>query len=69
MKPTCETCKFWRKEATDGTCMRYPPSVFLLGMMPHPITRQQQPGFTSAFPTIKPTLWCGEHQTKLEGLQ
>jgi hypothetical protein len=68
MTKTCSTCKFWRRERVDGLCMRYPPTAFLIGMVQGPLG-QQQPGFTSAFPTVREELTCGEHQTKLEGLQ
>lgn len=69
MNPTCSTCKFWKKEKTDGTCTRFPPLVMIAGVVMNPITRQQQPGFTSAFPTVRGDLTCGEHQTKIERMQ
>lgn len=67
MNPTCSTCKFWTKQKVDGMCQRFPPAGFLVGVQNTPLG--QQPAFTSAFPTIRGDLYCGEHRAKIQGLQ
>lgn len=52
-EPKCETCRFWyRYDAEEGICRRYPPSTYLVEME----------AFT--FPTVSTSEWCGEYQPK-----
>jgi hypothetical protein len=67
MNPTCLTCKFYTKLHVDGMCQRFPPTTVLVGMQNS--LKGPQPALTSAFPTIRSDLWCGEHRTKIEAMQ
>jgi hypothetical protein len=51
MSATCESCRYWEKkpqlDLQSGLCHRYPPNWF--GDM------------KCAFPAVRSSDWCGEH--------
>lgn len=53
----CGNCRFWMKTGTDtdqtkGLCRRYPPD---------PISSDGGAKYTSQFPVMFESGWCGEH--------
>lgn len=61
-QPTCETCRFWAhlqgyeyvgvKRNNFGECRRFPPTI--------------QGGEEGEFPITEVSIWCGEHQPKID---
>jgi len=72
MPATCETCRWWDKEAeghTYATCRRMPPSpswgvsINARGNYQNPDVSVQSLA-NGQFPNVHKDEWCGEHQPK-----
>jgi hypothetical protein len=61
----CGNCAFFqidRNNVTVGSCLRNPPQVFFIGMgtPSNGVAGGPQPLFSSAFPTVAGTHFCGQ---------
>lgn len=63
-QPTCESCRFWDKEAHEGDaagyCRIHAPTI-AWGQ----IERDPEDGHLAVFPMTNDDDWCGDHQPKL----
>lgn len=69
MSEDCTTCRYWLKRPQQNgmvtMCRRFPPALSIIGI--DPATRQPQS--ITAYPSVGPGDWCGEHQQKPAILQ
>lgn len=71
-RPTCSTCKFFVREATEpdeGACKENSPQLTVV-MIPQQNAlghNQPIPMPIAAWPTVKDTLWCGRYGAKWAG--
>jgi hypothetical protein len=65
----CANCRFWlrsEKGQPTGMCRADTPKVFFLGLMPHPVMKDQAvPMMQTYWPNTPEHMWCGAHQRPL----
>lgn len=67
MTLSCQTCRFGEKvNEVQTKCLRFPPVPILLNVKRDEEGRPIGHEAVSLHPINGPTIWCGEHQAKVE---
>lgn len=61
LRPGCKACRFSFQEPGDLVCRLNPPQATIVFIpAPPPRVGQMIPQSLAAFPSVQPTMWCGQ---------